>query len=297
MFDWLKPKRKDDTDHLSQTVAQVATKIVAPPTFRTAAAEAAGNLDPSAIATLSKRFHSPPDAPDGFGPKEVGLGGWLSYWQLAIFEIYYNFGADAIPALRPIAYGEYDWTQGNAIEILCRLAADGVQTREIVDELKREFPKLRYEAQLYAVRPMLAQAENNPQLAKIIDELSALEEFQETVAELTEEHVNQDPENITNENLHGLVGDIRRVNEQKWNKNIIGVITVSGLDYMFFDECGGNAQLGVSDNTRLLRSMDDELKPITLDDVSYGDRVAIGHFAGTDMTEPVTIYPESITVL
>ena len=35
------------------------------------------------------------------------------------------------------------------------MAADGVQTREIVDELKREFPKLRYEAQLYAVRPML----------------------------------------------------------------------------------------------------------------------------------------------
>ncbi len=297
MFDWLKPKRKNNSDHLSQTIAQVATKIVDPTTFRAAAAEAAGNLDPSVIETLSKRFHSPPEAPDGFGPKEVGLGGWLSYWQFAIFEIYYNFGASAIPALRPIAYGEYDWIQGNAIEILCRLAADGVQTREIVDELKREFPKLRYEAQLYAVRPMLAQVEDNPQLAKIIDELSALEEFQETVAELTDDHVDPDPENVNNENLHGLVGEIRRVNEQKWNKNIIGVITVSGLNYIFFDECGGNAQLGISESTRLLRSIADELKPISLDDVSDGDRVAIGHFAGTEMTDPVTIYPESITVL
>ena len=297
MFDWLKPKSKDNSDHLSQIVAQVATKIVDAPTFRAAAAEAAGNLDPSVIETLSRRFHSPPDAPDGFGPKEVGHGGWLSYWQFAIFEIYFNFGAKAVPALRPIAYGEYDWTQANAIEILCRLAAEGVQTREIVDELKREFPNLRYEAQLYAVRPLLAQAEDNPQLAKIIDELSALDEFQESVSELTEDHVDPDPENVTNENLHGLVGEIRRVTEQKWNNNIIGIITVSGLNYNFFDESGGNAQLGVSENTRLLRSIGDELQPISLDDVSDGDRVAIGHFAGTEITDPVTIYPESITVL
>ena len=297
MFDWLKPKRKYDTDDLSQTVAQVATKIVDPPTFRAAAAEAAGNLDPSAIETLSKRFHTPPDAPDGFGPKEVGLGGWLSYWQFAIFEIYYNFGADAIPALRPIAYGEYDWTQGNAIEILCRLAADGVQTREIVDELKREFPNLRYEAQLYAVRPMLAKSEDNPQIAKIIDELLALEEFQETVAELTEDHVDPDPEGVTNENLHGLVGSIRRVNETKWNKNIIGIIDVSGLNYFSFDECNGNVQLGVTDTTRLLRFSNGQLNDISLADIATGDSVALGHYDSTEMTDPVTVYPESITVL
>lgn len=297
MFDWLKPKRKDDTDHLTQTVARVATKIVDPPTFRAAAAEAAANLDPTTIEPLSKRFHAPPDAPHGFGPEELGLGGWLSYWQFAIFEIYYNFGADAIPALRPIAYGEYDWTQGNAIEILCRLAADGVQTREIVDELKREFPNLRYEAQLYAVRPLLAQAENNPGLAKVIDELSALEEFQDTVAELTEDHVDPDPENVTNENLHGLVGSIRRVSETKWNKNIIGIIVVSGLNYFSFEECNGNAQLGVTDTTRISRFSNGQFDDISLDDIAVGDSVAVGHYDSTEMTDPVTVYPASITVL
>ena len=297
MFDWLKPKRKDDAEDLSRTIAQVATKIVDPPAFRAAAAEVAANLDTSVIESLSRRFHSPPDAPDGFGPDQVGLGGWLSYWQFAIFEIYYNFGADAVPVLRPIAYGEYDWTQGNALEILCRLAADGVQTRDIVDELKREFPNLRYEAQLYAVRPMLAQADENPQLAAIIEELSTVEEFQETITELTEEYVDPDPHGVTNENLHGLVGSIRRVNETKWNKNIIGVIDVSGLNYFSFDECNGNAQLGVTDTTRLLRFSDGQFNEISLDDIAVGDSVALGHYDSTEMTDPVTVYPASITVL
>lgn len=297
MFDWLKPKRIDESNDLSRMVSDVATKIEDPLAFRAAAAEAAATLDASVIQTLSKRFHSPPDAPDGFGPDEVGLGGWLACWQFAIFEIYYNFGADAVPALRPVAYGEYDWTQGNAIEILCRLAADGVQTRDIVDELKCKFPNLRYEAQLYAIRPLLAMAEDNPKLAAIIEELSTVEEFQETVAELTEDDVAPDAEGVTNEELHGNVDAIRRVTETKWNKNTIGVITVSGLNYFSFNECNGNAQLGVTDTTRLLRFIDGQFATISVDDIVVGDTVALGHYGFTEMTDPVTVYPESITVL
>ncbi|QDT64744.1 hypothetical protein [Calycomorphotria hydatis] len=202
-----------------------------------------------------------------------------------------------MPLLRKIAYGEYDWIQGNAIEVLCRLAADGVHRDAIIDELKREFPKLQYEAQLYAVQPLLGQVETNPNLAAIIDQLSELEEFRETVTELTEAHVNDDPENVTNDNLHGTVMSVEVRNEQKWNRNVIGTIAVSGLNYFSFRECGGNALLSVTDQTRLLQLSDGTLQSIQLKDISAQDQVALGHYGMTEQTEPVTVYPESITKL
>jgi hypothetical protein len=48
----------------------------------------------------------------------------------AAFEILYNLGEAALPLLRKIAFGEYDWTQGNAIEILRRWAAEGVDREQ-----------------------------------------------------------------------------------------------------------------------------------------------------------------------
>ena len=297
MLNWFKNRRKETTASVSDTIATVAVQIDDLHQFRAAAADVASNLDTDAIETLSRCFHTPSSAPDGFGPEERGLGGWLSAWQFAIFEIYYNFGEAALPLLREVAYGEYDWTQGNAIEVLCRLAADGVSRDVIIDELKREFPNLRYEAQLYAVKPMLAQVETNPNLADILDELSEIEEFRETVAELTEEHVDDDSENITNNNLHGTVTSVEVRSEQKWNRNVIGAITVSGLNYFSFDKDGGNACLGVTDQTRLLQLSDGTLQSIQLTEISVNDRVALGYYDMTEQTDPVTVYPESITRL
>ena len=284
-------------DSIAAAIADVAARIDDIDQFRAAAAEVALKLGADSIEPLSQRFHSAPESPDGFGPEQRGLGGWLSAWQFAIFEVYFNLGEDALPVLRRVAYGEYDWTQGNAVEVLCRLASSGVEKDAIIDELRREFPKLRYEAQLYAVQPLLSQAVTNPALAAILDELSEVEEFRETIAELTDENVDEDPENVTQEDLHGTVTDVAVKNEQKWNQNIIGAITVTGLNYFSFNVCGGNARLGITDQTRLLRVANDTLEPIELREISVNDRVALGHFDLAEQTDPVTVYPDSITIL
>jgi hypothetical protein len=299
MFYWFK-KRRNETeapDPVSVRVAAVAVQIDDEAKFRTTARNAALELGPVAIETLSKRFHSPPDAPDGFGFPERGLSGWLSAWQFAIFEVFYNLGEQALPTLRKIAYGKYDWTQGNAIEVLCRLAADGVCKREVLDELKRKFPEIRYEAQLYAVGPLLSQAATNPNLATVLDELSEVEAFRETIAELTEEHVDADPENVSDENLHGTVTSIEFKTESRRNLKIVGFITVAGLNYFSFNKCGGNARLGITEQTRLLRRSSGTMEAIHLADFSVDDRVALGHYSFTEETKPVTVYPESITIV
>jgi hypothetical protein len=278
-------------------VSAVAVQIDDDAKFRTAGRNAALELGPVAFRTLPKLFHSPPEAPNAFGFPERGLSGWLSAWQFAIFEVFYNFGEQALPTLRQIAYGEYVWTQGNAIELLCRLAADGVCKRDILDELKREFPRLRHEARLYAVQPLLFQAEGNPNLAAVIDELSEVEAFRETIVELTEKHVDTDPENVNDENLHGTVKSVEFKVESRLNRKTVGVITVSGLNYFSFNECGGNARLAVTEQTRLLRRINGTLESVDLRGFSVNDRVALGHYSFTVETKPVTVYPESITIV
>src|SRR4030095_2993205 len=98
----------------------------------------AQELGPAAIAELATRFHSPPRAePPGFGIEQRGFSGWLSAWQFAIFELFFHFGAAALPVLRCVAFGQYDWTQGNAIDVLVRLAAVGVEGGPILAELRQ----------------------------------------------------------------------------------------------------------------------------------------------------------------
>jgi hypothetical protein len=85
-----------------------------------------------------------------------------------------------------VAFGEYDWTQGNAVEVLVRLAATGVEREQTVTDLRREFPGLRYEAQLYSVGPLLHHAARDPAVSAVVRELENLPEWQEAVQELGE---------------------------------------------------------------------------------------------------------------
>jgi hypothetical protein len=117
---------------IDNIVKSVAVLIDSPDQFSIQAKEATRELGAASIELLASRFHSattPP--PAGFGYEQRGLGGWLAFWQFAIFEIFYHFREAALPVLRRVAFGAYDWTQGNAIEVLCRLAADGVDRDRI----------------------------------------------------------------------------------------------------------------------------------------------------------------------
>jgi hypothetical protein len=135
-----------------EAVGSVALQIDDLQKFRAQAAAVARQLGSAVVPALSTRLHSPPrPEPPGSDGGQRGLGGWLSAWQFAIFELFFEFGTAALPVLRQVAFGEYDWIQGNAVEVLVRLAAKGIEREQIIGELRREFPRFREEAQLYAV--------------------------------------------------------------------------------------------------------------------------------------------------
>lgn len=169
-------KRNDVPMDVAATVRWVAECVGDETEWPRRAAMAAQQLTASAIPELTSLFHSestpPPESADRF----PGLGQWIAARQFAIFEILYMLGEPALPALRETAFGEYDWTQGNAIDILCRLAADGVQRTAILDELRRELPRVREEAVLYAFGPLLWRAKTSEPLQEVVDALSSIPE-------------------------------------------------------------------------------------------------------------------------
>ena len=173
-----------DQHACAEKIRWVARAIHEPEVFNKRARTAADQLGPQTIDTLAALFHSEHSPPDELADQFPGLGQWIAARQFAIFEMFYHFGEAALPVLRKVAFGEYDWTQGNAIEILCRLAADGIDREAIIADIRREFPKLRYEAQLYAVGPLLEQAEVNPTLAMMLEQLEDLQAYRDTVEEL-----------------------------------------------------------------------------------------------------------------
>lgn len=170
---------------LDPAVSSVAVLIDDPARFEARAAEVARQLGPEVIEELSRRFHTPPQPePDGFGPRERGLGGWLQAWQFAVFELFFQFREAALPVLRRVAFGDYDWTQGNAVEVLCRLAAAGIERGRVIAQLRQEFPKFRYEATLYSVGPVLYHATRDPAVAAVVRELDDLPEWRAATEEL-----------------------------------------------------------------------------------------------------------------
>lgn len=143
----------------------------------------ANEFGPTAIEQLSQEFHAKQDPPPDLAHLFPGLGQWMAARQFAIFEILYHIGPSSLPLLRQAAYGEYDWTQGNAIEVLCRFAAEGIERDQIISELREAIPGLRYEALVYAIRPLRTYSRTNLKLQRVIDDLLSVPEFKEAFSE------------------------------------------------------------------------------------------------------------------
>jgi hypothetical protein len=139
--------------------------------FQGRARELAIGIEVDDLEYLRWRFHRPPSEPVDYDFRKHGLGGWLSACQFAVFELIFHLGPQAIPFLREIAWGPYDWTQGNAIELLIRMAAQGIEVEETVTEIAEKFPAIRHEAQLYALEPLLAMTNKDAALTAVINRL------------------------------------------------------------------------------------------------------------------------------
>ncbi|EEF23017.1 conserved hypothetical protein, partial [Ricinus communis] len=86
--------------------------------------------------------------------------------------------------LRRIAWGEYDWTQGNALEILVRLAAEGIGRDVMTADFHQNFEHVADEAKRYAIGPLLHRAKFELRVAAIVSELNSVAGWCEVVYEL-----------------------------------------------------------------------------------------------------------------
>jgi hypothetical protein len=172
---WLERRRQ--LRSLPDDVAAVAQEIRDRPRFEAAAKDVAERFGPSAVGLLRYRLHNATERPTAFEYPNAPLGAWLSAWQFALFEVLYHLRGSGLEFVREVAFGKYDWTQGNAIEVLCRWAAEGLDRERTVRDLRYEAPRMRPEALDYAVGPLLSRAVGNPGLRELIDELRSIPEF------------------------------------------------------------------------------------------------------------------------
>lgn len=265
--------------------------------FRELAREEAQQISVAQLDQLRNMFHDPPPQSDAYDLQQHGLGGWLSACQFAIFELIYNLGADALPFIREIAWGEYDWTQGNAIELLLRFAAEDIRTDEILAEIKTNFPQIRYEAQLYCMQPLLSELERNAPLKSIFDQLrNEIEEFEEAYAELTEEVVDEDPYHLTNEVFQGTVIETETVQKTIMEYEIIGSLTIENSDTALFPTVEGRARILISDRCQLFQAEGESVEPVSLAEILSAGKIAVGNWTfSLPEPPPPAIIPGMIT--
>jgi hypothetical protein len=165
------PSNETETDVLLRDLLiQVAQEFEDADRFSAAAKEVAGKLEFSRAKDLARLFHDNPPEPEALNAKtrKYGiLGVWMNICQDAIFEILFNYKEEAIPTLNKIAFGDYDWTQYKAIDILCRLAIEGIQTQETINNIGDKIGRFRYEA-LFPALESLASIPENEEVPKII---------------------------------------------------------------------------------------------------------------------------------
>jgi hypothetical protein len=177
-------KRRPSAEYLAQKIRWVAEAIGQPDVFVERAKQVASELGPGSIPQLAKQFHAEHSPPPELAAQFSRLGQWIAARQRAIFEIFFFFGESAIPVLRRVAFGKYDWTQGNAVEVLCRLAAEGINTDATVAEIRAALPKMRSEALLYGFGPLLRRAALDANLAQLLNRFADIPEYNEAVDEL-----------------------------------------------------------------------------------------------------------------
>lgn len=168
---------ESSSDRIPARIRWVAEAIGETEEFRRRASRVASELGAAGVPVLGTQFHSEHTPPDDLTDRFRQLGAWMAARQFAIFEILFHIGPPSLPLLRTVAFGDYDWIQGNAIEVLCRLAASGIERTKTMAELKLEMPRMRDEALLYAAGPLLAQLPDNPALGEVVGELLEVEEF------------------------------------------------------------------------------------------------------------------------
>ena len=156
-------------EKIKEKIDGVASAFHDWPVFQERARIAAQELGPECIDFMPGQFHGSATPPPELKSEFPGYGDWMSARQFAIFEILYHFGEASLPLLRQVGFGQYDWTQANAIRILCRLGVNGFQREQISEEVAEAFPTWREETIYNSIHALSHLAKYSPSLLAQLD--------------------------------------------------------------------------------------------------------------------------------
>lgn len=151
--------------------------------FESIAKQAASNISVDDLPYLRSKLHLPPPVHQDINENELGLGEWLSICQYAIFELVYQLDIRGLGFLKSIAFGEYDWTQATALEVICRLYVDSKAPTDTIEEIDIRLGNMRYETHLYFAQALIRRRERDPAFNNIIKQIRNTD-FQLAIREL-----------------------------------------------------------------------------------------------------------------
>jgi hypothetical protein len=131
---------------------------------------AAAEIGPDLLDPGQELLLKPPARPGGPGKALSDYVSWVEAYHAALFEVWYHVGARALPALRAIAFGPYDWTQADATRVLCRLALQGLETDLTAQQIADALPNWRYEQVLRTCEAVATLAARSPALQAAYDQ-------------------------------------------------------------------------------------------------------------------------------
>jgi colicin immunity protein/pyocin immunity protein len=151
--------------------------------FEGLARQESKNISVDDLTYLRDKLHHPPPVHPDINEKELRLGEWLATCQFVIFELIYLLDLKALNLLESIAFGEYDWTQANALEVICRLYLDGKLPMEKISEIDSRLGSMRYETHLYFAQDLIKRRERDSRVDQIITHIKNID-FRLALAEL-----------------------------------------------------------------------------------------------------------------
>jgi len=158
--------KKNDLDHLIANLGK--TLLTDEEFFEDLARQESSKISVDDLTYLRDKLHHPPPVHPDINEKELRLGEWLATCQFIIFELIYLLDVKALSLLESIAFGEYDWTQANALEVICRLYLDGKLPIGTISEIDTRLGSMRYETHLYFAQDLIKRGERDPRVDQII---------------------------------------------------------------------------------------------------------------------------------
>jgi hypothetical protein len=135
---------------------------------------------PAVVPLLQDRIDVVGEPTAAFSARQLGVTEWAHWWWFALGEVLYQYREHALPVLRGMAGSRLT---GEAVVLLCRLAAAGVDRPQIVMDVTAQMPDLPDGVRLTIAASLRRLSRSDPALAAVVEELQRLPAFEQALAE------------------------------------------------------------------------------------------------------------------